>query len=74
MRDVLWALDDPEVAAVELYAVLGRARDARPAQPSERMTLITRLVTLDAAFDALRRVAVEHHLTVCASRRTFAAS
>ncbi|MEU2170974.1 MerR family transcriptional regulator [Micromonospora chersina] len=148
VRDVLRALDDPEVAAVELYAILGRARDTRrvttepvappaahahvnallercswrvalqepqrdllaqaaatlggaeldalavtaeqlvsrllellpadpapwSAQPSDRMTVITRLVTLDAAFDALRRLAVEHHLTVCASRRTVAAS
>lgn len=146
VRDVLRALDDPAVATVELYGVLGRARDARPsttespaplaahvhvnallercgwrvepgpqrdllaqaaavldgadldalagtaeqlvarllellpadpapssAQPFDRMTVIARLVTLDAAFDALRRLAVEHHLTVRASRSATAA-
>ena len=147
VREVLRALDDPAVATVELYGVLGRARDARPsttelpaslaahahvnallercgwrvehtgphravlaqaaavldgadldalagtaeqlvsrllellpadptplsAKPSDRMTVITRLVTLDAAFDALRRLAVEHHLTVRASRSASAA-
>lgn len=144
VREVLRALDDPAVATVELYGVLGRARDARPstiespatgaahahvnallercgwrvepdgpqrdllaqaaavldgadlealagtadqlvtrllellpadpapssARPYDRMTVIARLVTLDAAFDALRRLAVEHHLTVRASLRT----
>jgi DNA-binding transcriptional MerR regulator len=147
VREVLRALDDPAVATVELYGVLGRARDAKPsttdppapvaaqahvnallercgwrvepdgpqrellahaaavldgadldalagtaeqlvarllellpadpaqlpAQPFDRATAIARLVTLDAAFDALRRLAVEHHLMIRASQTTHAA-
>ncbi|MGI5186191.1 MerR family transcriptional regulator [Dactylosporangium sp. CA-152071] len=44
-----------------------------PAQPG-RSTVILRLVTLDAALDALRRLAVRHHLKVSAAPASSAAA
>lgn len=38
------------------------------ARPIERATLVARLVALDAAFDDLRRLALQHHLTIRALR------
>ncbi|MCW3818940.1 MerR family transcriptional regulator [Micromonospora sp. DR5-3] len=42
------------------------------ARPFDRAMLVARLVALDAAFDALRRLAVEHHLTIRALQTTSA--
>ncbi|MEU0562601.1 MerR family transcriptional regulator [Dactylosporangium sp. NPDC006015] len=60
---------DLAVLADTAERLVARQLELLPAEPG-RATLMARLVTLDAAFDALRRLAVEHHLSTRAERAT----
>jgi DNA-binding transcriptional MerR regulator len=51
-----------DVLAGTAERLVARQLELLPADTG-RATMMARLVTLDAAFDALRRLAVEHHLT-----------